>query len=97
MSDNKIQITTNSNKRPEWLDSDDKQLLGDIDMTLSAMSDDKDGFAIGDLEVGLSDCGSMISFDGISDPYDNATLKTKDLNEFYEKLGEMVEHINRNK
>lgn len=39
MSDNKIQITTNGNKRPEWLDSDDKQLLGDIDMTLTATCD----------------------------------------------------------
>ena len=39
MSDNKIQITTNGNKRPEWLDNDDKKLLGDIDMTLSATCD----------------------------------------------------------
>ena len=61
------------------------------------MSDNKDGFKVGDLEVGVSDCGSMIFFDCISDPYDNATLHTKDLNEFYEKLGEMVEHINSNK
>lgn len=59
------------------------------------MSDNKDGFEIGDLEVGVSDCGSMIFFDCISEPYDNAALRTKDLNEFYEKLGEMVEHINR--
>lgn len=35
MSDNKIQITTNGIKRPEWLDSDNKQLLGDIDMTIT--------------------------------------------------------------
>lgn len=61
------------------------------------MSDNKDGFKVGDMRVDASDCGSMIFFECISDPYDNATLKTKDLNEFYEKLGEMVEHINRNK
>lgn len=40
MSDNKIQITDNDQKRPEWLDSDDKQLLGDIDMTLNATCDE---------------------------------------------------------
>lgn len=39
MSDNKIQITTNGNKRPEWLDNDDKKLLGDIDMTLTSTCD----------------------------------------------------------
>lgn len=34
MSD-KIQITTNGQERPEWLNSDSKQILGDINITLN--------------------------------------------------------------
>ena len=39
MSDDKIQITTSGNNRPEWLDSDNKKLLGDIDISLTATCD----------------------------------------------------------
>ena len=31
---NKLQFNLNCDERPEWLDSDNKQLLGDVDMTL---------------------------------------------------------------
>lgn len=61
------------------------------------MSDNKDSFKVGDLEVGVSDCGSMIFFESVGDPYDNPILHTKDLNEFYEKLVEMVKHVNSTK
>ena len=61
------------------------------------MSDDKDGFVVGGVEVGVSDCGKMIFFETVGDPCDNPILYTKDLNEFYEKLGEIVKHVNSNK
>ena len=34
MSDDKLRFNLNCDERPEWLDSDSKQLLGDVDMTL---------------------------------------------------------------
>lgn len=61
------------------------------------MSDNKYGFEIGDLSVDVSESGGSIWFSSIGDPFDNAVLDTKDLNEFYEKLGEIVEHLNKNK
>lgn len=60
----------------------------------SSMSDSKDGFEIGDLSIEVSESGNSIWFTSIGDPYDTPTLDTKYLNEFYEKLGEMVKHIN---
>ena len=35
MSDNKLRFNLNCDKRPEWFDSDDKQLIGDVDMTIN--------------------------------------------------------------
>jgi len=61
------------------------------------MSDNKDGFEIGDLSVDVDRDGSSIWFAPIGDPYETAVLGIKDLNEFYEKLGEIVEHVNSNK
>lgn len=61
------------------------------------MSDSKDGFEIGDLSVDVSESGNSIWFTSIGDPCDTPTLDTKDLNEFYEKLGEIVKHVNSTK
>ena len=61
------------------------------------MIDNKDGFTIGDLSVDVSESGNSIWFSSIGDPYDNPVLDTKDLNEFYEKLGEIVKNMNTDK
>lgn len=61
------------------------------------MSDNKDGFKVGDLSVEVAESGNSIWFSSIGDPYDNAVLDTKYLNEFYEKLGEIVKSINTDK
>lgn len=61
------------------------------------MSDNKDGFEIGDLSVNVSDSGHSIWFSSIGDPYDTPVLDAKDLNEFYEKLGDIVKHLNSTK
>lgn len=61
------------------------------------MSDSKDGFEIGDLSVEVSDDGERVYFSSVGDPYDAPILHTDDLNEFYEKLGEIVKHINSTK
>ena len=61
------------------------------------MSENKDGFEIGDLSVDVCETGESIWFTCIGDPYETPTLDIKDLNEFYEKLGEIVKHVNSNK
>lgn len=35
MSDNKLRFSINCDERPEWLDSDNKQLIGNVDMTIN--------------------------------------------------------------
>lgn len=62
-----------------------------------AMSDNKNGFEIGDLSIDVSDDGKLVYFSSVGDPYDAPILHIDDLNEFYEKLGEMVKYINSNK
>ena len=35
MSDDKLRFNLNCDERPAWFDSDDKQLIGDVDMTIN--------------------------------------------------------------